>query len=64
MKRVGILISGRGSNMVALLDAMREPDFPARPAVVVSNKPDAPGLAKAASFGVDTRAVPYREFRG
>ncbi len=64
MKKVAILLSGRGSNMVALVEAMREPDFPAEPCLVVSNVPDAPGLAKAASFGVPTAVVPHRDFKG
>lgn len=62
--RVGILISGRGSNMVALLEAMRAGDVPAVAALVVSNKDDAPGLFKARSFGVPTAVVPQRSFKG
>ena len=58
--KVAILISGRGSNMVALLDAMRAPGFPARPALVLSNRADAAGLAHAASQGVPTAVVESR----
>lgn len=57
--RVGILISGRGSNMVALLEAMRDGRVPAEPAVVVSNVPDAAGLARANSMGVPTEVVDH-----
>jgi len=64
VKKVAILLSGRGSNMVSLVEAMREPDFPAGPCIVISNVPDAPGLTKAASFGVPTAVVPHREFKG
>lgn len=58
--RVGILISGRGSNMVALVDAMRSGEVPAVPALVVSNVPGAPGLAAAAERGVPTVVVDHR----
>ncbi|GAB4371147.1 MAG: phosphoribosylglycinamide formyltransferase [Acidobacteriota bacterium] len=64
VKRVGILISGRGSNMVSLLEAMRAGEVPGEAALVVSDRPDAPGLARAASFGVATAVVPRREYRG
>ncbi len=55
--RVGILISGRGSNMVALLDAMKAGTIDAEPAVVVSNVEGAPGLQLAAERGVPTCVV-------
>src|SRR6185436_16337065 len=58
--RVGILISGRGSNMAALLSAMEEGRVPADPAVVVSNVPDAPGLELARAKGVPTAVVDHR----
>ena len=61
MKRVAILISGGGSNMVALVQAMTG-DFPARPVLVFSNNPDASGLAKAVALGVPTAAVDHRPF--
>lgn len=61
MTKVGILISGRGSNMVALLDAMARGEVPARCALVVSNIPDAPGLAIAAERGVPTAVVNHKE---
>jgi len=57
--RVGILISGRGSNMVALVEAMRDGAVPADPAVVISNVPQAPGLATAAGWGIATAVVDH-----
>jgi len=63
-RRVGILISGGGSNMVALVRAMARPGFPAEPALVISNKPDAGGLAKAAEFGVPIRVIDHRPYKG
>ncbi len=62
-KRVAILLSGGGSNMVALLDSMTG-DHPARPCLVLSNDPQAGGLAKAAARGVATAAVDHRPFKG
>ena len=53
-KRVAILISGRGSNMTALIEAARDPAYPAQIVGVFSNVPDAPGLATAASYGIPT----------
>ena len=61
MKRVAILISGGGSNMLALLSDMVG-DHPARPVLVASNDPAAGGLAKAAALGVPTAAVDHRTF--
>ena len=63
-RRVGILISGSGTNMAALLDAMQHPDYPAEPALVISNNPEAGGLAKAAAFGVPTEVIDHRPFKG
>jgi formyltetrahydrofolate-dependent phosphoribosylglycinamide formyltransferase len=60
--RTAILISGRGSNMVALLEAAQAPDFPAEIALVLSNKADAGGLALAAAAGVRTAVVESRPF--
>jgi phosphoribosylglycinamide formyltransferase-1 len=54
---VGILISGRGSNMLALVRAMREGRIAAEPALVVSNVPGAPGLAAAEALGVPTEVL-------
>ena len=61
--RVGILISGRGSNMTALLEAMREGTIRAEPAVVISNVLDAPGLAVAGGFGVPTEVVDHKQVK-
>lgn len=55
--RIGILISGRGSNMESLARACAEPGFPAEVAVVVSNKPTAGGLERAAELGLPTAVV-------
>lgn len=61
MKRVAVLISGGGSNMLKLLESM-EGDHPARAVLVVSNDPGAPGLAKAAAQGIPTAAVDHGPF--
>ena len=53
-KRVAILISGRGSNMTALIEAARAPDYPAQIVGVFANKPDAAGLATAATYNIPT----------
>ena len=61
-KRVGILISGRGSNMMALIEAARAPDYPAEVAVVVSNRPDAPGLERARGAGLEALVIDHKGF--
>ncbi|MEP5758516.1 MAG: phosphoribosylglycinamide formyltransferase [Litoreibacter sp.] len=63
MKRVAILISGSGSNMVRLCESMVD-DHPARPVLVLSNNPDALGLEKAADMGIATASVDHRPFKG
>lgn len=60
-KRVAILISGGGSNMVALAESMNG-DHPARPVLVLSNDPEAGGLAKAKAMGIPTTVVDHRPF--
>ncbi|WPY95253.1 phosphoribosylglycinamide formyltransferase [Limimaricola variabilis] len=60
-KRVAILISGGGSNMLALVRDMAG-DHPARPVLVASNDPQAAGLARAADLGIETAAVNHRPF--
>lgn len=60
--RLAILISGRGSNMEALVHAARAPGFPARPVLVVANRADAAGLAVARDLGVPAVALPHRDF--
>lgn len=64
MKNVAILVSGRGSNMVALLEAMRAGTIAGRPVIVVSDVPDAPALERARSFGVRAEVVDRTAFRG
>jgi len=61
-KRVGILISGRGSNMMALVEAARVADYPAEIASIISSAPDAPGLAWAISQGLPARAIDHRAY--
>jgi phosphoribosylglycinamide formyltransferase-1 len=61
-RRVAILISGRGSNMAALIAAARAADFPAEITVVISNKPDAAGLAKAKENDVATLVIDSTPF--
>jgi phosphoribosylglycinamide formyltransferase 1 len=61
-RRVGILISGRGSNMEALLQASQAPDYPAEIALVLTNRPDAAGIATAEAAGVPTAIIDHRPF--
>src|SRR5580692_8561053 len=58
-KRVAVLISGRGSNMAALIEAARDASFPAGIVLVVSNRPAAAGLATARGAGIATAAVDH-----
>jgi phosphoribosylglycinamide formyltransferase-1 len=60
--KVGILISGRGSNMAALIEAAAAPDYPAEIVCVISNKADAAGLKTAAEAGIPTVALPHRAY--
>jgi phosphoribosylglycinamide formyltransferase-1 len=60
--RVGVLISGRGSNMAALVEAARQPTFPAEVSCVVSNRADAAGLAFAAQHGIPTQVIDHTTF--
>ena len=62
--RTAILISGRGSNMAALLAAGQDPAYPADIALVLSNRADAGGLALVAAAGIPTAVVESRTFRG
>lgn len=58
--KVGVLISGRGSNLQALIDASAaDPGYPAEIVLVISNNAEAPGLARAARAGIPSRAVPH-----
>lgn len=61
-RRVAILISGRGSNMAALIEAAAAADFPAEIALVISNRADAGGLEKAAASGIVTRVIESKPF--
>jgi phosphoribosylglycinamide formyltransferase 1 len=60
--RVAVLISGRGSNMQALLEAAKAPDYPAEIVLVLSNQPEAAGLEIARGFSVTARAIPTKPF--
>jgi len=62
-KRVAVLISGRGSNMTALIEAAKAKDYPAEIVLVVSNRPDAAGLARAREAGIATAVIDHRPFR-
>ena len=62
--RVAILISGRGSNMHALIEAARDPDYPAEIALVLSNRPEAAGLVAAKAAGVAVAAVDHKIHAG
>lgn len=61
-KRVGILISGRGSNMSALAEAARGNDYPAAIALVISNRPDALGLERAKAAGIKTLVIDHKAY--
>lgn len=60
--RLAILISGRGSNMQALIDACQQPDYPAEIVCVLSNNPDAVGLQKASDAGLATATIDHRDY--
>ncbi|NQV21047.1 MAG: phosphoribosylglycinamide formyltransferase [Rhodospirillales bacterium] len=60
--KVGVLISGRGSNLQALLDACTAPDFPAEVVLVLSNKAGAYGLERAAKAGIATQVINHKDF--
>jgi phosphoribosylglycinamide formyltransferase 1 len=62
MKKLVILISGRGSNMEAIVRACSREDWPAQVAAVIANRPDAAGLEFAASHGIATAVVDHRQF--
>ena len=60
--KLGVLISGRGSNLQALIDATTAPSFPAEIALVISNRADTGGLARAEAAGIATKVIPHKEF--
>tara|TARA_A100001037_G_scaffold97854_1_gene89302 strand:+ start:51 stop:698 length:648 start_codon:yes stop_codon:yes gene_type:complete len=62
MLRVAVLLSGRGSNLQALIDACGAPDFPAEIIHVISNNPDAVGLLRAQDAGIGTSVLNHREY--
>jgi phosphoribosylglycinamide formyltransferase-1 len=61
-KRVAVLISGRGSNMAALIEAAKAKDYPAEIVLVISNKPDAGGLATARAAGIATEVIDHAAY--
>lgn len=61
-QRVAVLISGNGSNLQALIDAAAAPGYPARIVLVLSNRPEAFGLERAARAGIPSRTVDHRSF--
>jgi phosphoribosylglycinamide formyltransferase-1 len=61
-KRAAVLISGRGSNMAALIEAAKAKDYPAEIALVVSNKPDAGGLVTARAAGIVTEVIDHTTY--
>jgi phosphoribosylglycinamide formyltransferase-1 len=60
--RVGVLISGRGSNLQSLIDACRRPDYPAEIVLVISNVAGVQGLARAEQAGIPSRVIDHRAF--
>jgi len=61
-KKLGVLISGRGSNLAALIEACSSPDYPAGIAVVISNRPDAAGLQFAKNAGIPAQIIDHARF--
>src|SRR6187431_702144 len=61
-KRVAVLISGRGSNMVALIEAAKDPAYPAEIVAVISNDPAAKGLERAAAANIPVGVVDHRKY--
>jgi phosphoribosylglycinamide formyltransferase-1 len=61
-KRVAVLISGRGSNMAALIEAAKNPAYPAKIVLVLSNVPDAGGLQTAKAAGIETAVIDHKQF--
>lgn len=60
-RRIGVLISGRGSNLQALIDAVKDGRLDAQIALVISNRADAQGLARARDAGIETLTIPHRD---
>ena len=59
--KVGVLISGRGTNLQALAEACAKPDFPAEIRLVIANRADAAGLKRAAEAKIPTEIIPHRQ---
>ncbi|MCV0412656.1 phosphoribosylglycinamide formyltransferase [Nitrosarchaeum sp.] len=64
MLNLGILISGRGSNMESILKAIKHKKIPINPAIIISNKPDAKGLKIAQKMGIKTEVIESKNFKG
>ena len=62
--KIAVMISGRGSNLQALIEACATPGHPAAIALVISNNPEAEGLGRAAAAGIPTRVIDHRDFEG
>lgn len=62
--RAAVLISGRGTNMLALAEAAARPDYPVALALVIANRADAIGLETARALGLATLAIPHRDYAG
>ena len=62
--KLGVLISGRGSNLQSLIDAAQDPSFPAEIALVFSNVPGAAGLDRASKAGIATSVINHKDFDG
>lgn len=60
--KLGVQISGRGSNLQALIDACKSPDFPAEIVLVISNIAGVEGLAKAQAAGIPTKTIPHKDY--
>lgn len=63
MLKLGVLISGRGTNLQSLIDSCRDPAFPAEIGVVISNRPDALGLERAKHHGLKAVAIDHKAFK-
>ncbi len=60
--KIAVLISGRGSNLQALIDSCAQPDFPAEITLVMANRADAAGLQRAADAGIPTQVIPHKNY--
>ncbi len=63
-KKTAVLISGKGSNLQALIEASRAPDYPAEITLVISNRKDAEGLKHAEKAGIATQIIPHQDYPG